>query len=161
MISERQHITNSFGRFKANAKDSKFSINADEQKGDDEAGDTFMDSVWKQLKRQKVSSVLLDKLCAFIEDEEFDTDAIDADVGTVNKQCNIGQHLNDQKCVEQIRRILQCAHGMSSHSLFIGHIIISCCLCTNRIFVHVVCIDTSSIDRFVFGGTTFLLLAVV
>eukprot|EP01084_Bolivina_argentea_P300025 517227_1 len=82
MISERAYITKHFDRF-SRKKNTKFSIKTEAEEEQIENGNTYLDAIYGHLQCQKFNKTYIKQLNQFIQDEEYDTDTIEYDVGLI------------------------------------------------------------------------------
>ena len=98
-INDTRVNTNTFRRFGRQANNSKFSLNIqckhdqiDEEESNEseqEAGTTFLDSVFDYLQKMKIDHVVINNLQKFLNLEEFDTECLSMDLIDHNKPGNI------------------------------------------------------------------------
>ena len=128
LVNSRNHTTKSFERFKtANNQNSKFNIkindnvskNISDDHDDTESALTFMDQLFKHLEESAIDENVLNKLRAYIENEEFETDAIDIDVSEHLTNGNISNHVQNEECMQSIIAQITSSHCMMCFCFFL------------------------------------------
>ena len=107
MISERKHITNSFGRFKSN----KFNIITTPHNNDNDGNSTtFLDEMYSHLASVGVPNNYIKKLKYFIMNQQYETDSLQYDVlndDDDDNNGNIEQYISNKRCIGSIKEFIK------------------------------------------------------
>eukprot|EP01084_Bolivina_argentea_P266302 451646_1 len=108
MISERKYIATSFDRFALN-KNNKFSIKTiDNQQDKIEKDDqvTFIDNLIDNMTDKNISQSEIFKFRSFLQENQYDTDALDYDMNLLSGNSFIKNHTKEIKlikCMEGVK----------------------------------------------------------
>ena len=107
IVSEKRNITKTFDRFKAN--NTTFSIVTTPVSNHIDGNvDTFLDEIYKHLVAVGVKNHYIEELRYFVNDQQYETDAIQYDVDDDNdNDGNIQQHISNKHCIESIKEFVQ------------------------------------------------------
>ena len=140
MISTRRDDTARFERFgdveNSNMhSDSRFNIllsNDIHLSINEGQGTTYLDMIYKHLLESKIDEDVVEKLKAYVVNEDYCTESLDFDVNEIETDGNIANCINNMNCIQCIRDLIAHSRRMFIYYTLLRKIVFAITfLCTN------------------------------